>query len=205
MFTKQTISKYTKRLHPLKGVIIFIVVMMLANWFWKIFVHDGNDDTIVTFLGIDITLPFRLMQKEVVRVSGLVFELFNIPFSLSHGNVFEFANHNSTEIVWGCTGIKQAFIFICIMMASRGPWRHKCWYIPAGLIVVHVVNVIRISLVGLVINHNPAAFDMVHSYFFKYIFYLILFLMWAMWEEYFFKKEQQESDKFSEQKQMDTD
>lgn len=195
---------FTKRLHPLRGVIVFVVVMMLANWFWKIFVHDGNYDPDVTFLGIDITLPFRLLQKEVVRVAGLVFELFGIPFNLSHGNVFEFVNHTSTEIVWGCTGIKQGFIFTCIMLASRGPWKHKGWYIPAGLIVVHVVNVTRISFVGLVLSRNPQAFDFVHTYFFKYIFYLIIFLMWVMWEEYFFKKEMRKAGNLPQATQTET-
>ena len=38
-------------------------------------------------------------------------------------------------------------------------------------------------------SDHPASFELIHTYFFKYIFYLIIFLMWVVWEEYFIKKE----------------
>jgi exosortase/archaeosortase family protein len=189
MFTKINFDKYFRQIRPLKGVLIFIVVMMAANWFWKIFVHDGDYDPNVTFLGLDITAPFRFEQKEIIRVVSLIFELFGIPFAINHGTAFEFVNRQSSDIAWGCTGLKQAFIFMCIMIFSCGSWRSKWWYILGGLVVVHIVNIVRISVVGIVLSHNPAAFDLVHTYFFKYIFYLIIFLMWVVWEEYFIKKE----------------
>jgi exosortase/archaeosortase family protein len=196
MVSKQNLAEWWHRLRPLRGVVGFVVTMLLANWFWKLFVYDGPYDPNVTIFGLDITLPFRLLQKEVVRISGLVFELCGIPFALHQGTVFEFANHYSTEIVWGCTGIKQGFIFTCIIATSRGPWKHKGWYIVAGLIAIHLINVIRISLVGIILNYSPSHFDLAHGYFFKYIFYLFIFFFWVGWEEYFFKKEMKERDHF---------
>lgn len=177
---------------PLRGIIVFFITMMLANWFWKIFVHDGDYDPDVTFLQLDITHPFLLLQHEVVRVVGLLFELFQISFALHKGNIFEFANGQNMEVVWGCTGLKQAFIFTCIILVSRGPWKHKCWYVPAGWLLIHIVNVSRICFVGIVISHNPGSFGIMHDYFLKYFFYLIIFVVWIMWEEYFFKKELKE-------------
>lgn len=198
MFRKFAIQDYTERFRPLRGIIGFVVAMMLANWFWKIFVFDGDYEPDVTFFGLNITGPFLFLQVEIVRVVGLVFELFNIPFALHRGNVFEFGNGQSMEIVWACTGLKQAFIFSCIMLTSRGPRVHKCWYIPVGWVLIHIINIARISLVGVVINHNPAAFSVMHDYFFKYIFYLIIFLIWVIWEEYFFKKELKKKAEASE-------
>lgn len=189
MFTKATLNKYLRKLHPLKGVLIFFVVMMVANCFWKNFVHDGDYDPNVTFLGLDISAPFILEQREIVRVVSLFFELVGVPFGIDHGTIFEFANGQHSEIAWGCTGLKQAFIFLCIMVFSRGPWKHKWWYMLGGLAVVHVVNILRISVVGIVMSDHPASFELIHTYFFKYIFYLIIFLMWVVWEEYFIKKE----------------
>jgi exosortase/archaeosortase family protein len=188
MLISENIRKRLLRLQPFQGVIVFVVVMFTANWFWKFFVHDGIYDPIVTLWGINITAPFLSAQHEIVRVAGLVFELFNIPFALSHGSVFVFDNHQSTEIAWGCTGLKQAFIFTCIILFSRGLWKNKWWYILVGLAVVHATNVLRISIVGAVLNYNPDSFDLVHTYFFKYVFYFIIFLMWVLWEEVFCNK-----------------
>jgi exosortase/archaeosortase family protein len=202
MNTPQTVNKIFQRLHPFHGVIVFILVMMLADWLWKFFVHDGNYEPIVTLFGINITWPFRLVQHEIVRVTGLVFQLFHIPFGLLGGTVFVFDNKQSTEIAWGCTGLKQGFIFACIIIFSRGSWKNKWWYILVGLLAVHVINVARISIVGAVLSRNPGAFDLVHTYFFKYIFYFIIFLMWVLWGEMFYlrplrkalKKEEQQEE-----------
>jgi exosortase/archaeosortase family protein len=188
MMIPENIQRLYKKLHPFHGVIVFVLVMFIANWLWKFFVHDGNYDPLVTLFGINITWPFREVQHEIVRVAGLVFELFDIPFTLVHRTLFVFDNNQSTEIAWGCTGLKQAFIFSCIIFFSRGPWKHKWWYIIVGLLAVHVVNVSRISLMGIVMHHNPQSFDLVHTYFFKYIFYLIIFLMWVLWEEIFYTR-----------------
>ena len=38
------------------------------------------------------------------------------------------------------------------MAFSRGPWKHKWWYMLGGLAVVHVVNILRISVVGIVME-----------------------------------------------------
>ena len=185
MIISENIRNKMQRLRPFRGVIMFTLVMFTANWFWKLFVHDGIYDAAVTIWGIDISTPFVAVQHEIVRVAGLVFELFNISFALSRGTVFVFDNQHSTEIAWGCTGLKQAFIFTCIILFSRGTWKNKWWYILVGILVVHVVNVLRISVVGIVLHSNPQSFDLVHTYFFKYIFYLIIFLMWVLWEEVF--------------------
>lgn len=170
------------------GVLIFFVVMMLANWTWKIFVHDGNDDPIVTLFGWNISWPFIIMRNEVIREAGLVFNLFNIPFGLIHGTTFIFANGSQSEIAWGCTGIKQAFIYTCIIAFSRGSWRNKWWFIIAALPILHFFNVTRVSIVGAVLASHPHYFAIVHTWVFKYAFYFLIFLLWVLWEEAFYQR-----------------
>lgn len=174
------------KLTPYHGIILFFVVMMLANWTWKIFVHDGNDDPYVQLFGLNISWPFLKVQHEVIRVVGLVFQLFNIPFGLLHRTTFVFANGASSEIAWGCTALKQAFIFACIIGFSRGSWKNKGWFILAALPILHTFNVIRISVVGAVLAYHPHYFEVVHTFFFKYTFYFLIFLLWVLWQEVFY-------------------
>ena len=180
------IHELWNKLRPYHGVILFFVVMMLANWTWKILVHDGNDDPYVKLFGLNISWPFIKIQHEVIRVVGLVFNLFNIPFGLLHRTTFVFANGASSEIAWGCTAMKQAFIFACIIAFSRGSWKNKWWFILAALPILHAFNVIRISVVGAVLAYHPHYFELVHTFFFKYSFYFLIFLLWALREEFFY-------------------
>ena len=76
------------------------------------------------------------------------------------------------------------FIMLFLMLLFPGPWKAKLWFIPLGLVVIHFVNVFRIFGLGLTLIPWPAYFDQFHDYFFKTIFYFIIFLMWVVWVEF---------------------
>lgn len=84
-----------------------------------------------------------------------------------------------------CTSLKQWLHWIFLMVLFPGPWKHKLWFIPAGLIVIHFVNVFRIFGLGLSLIPWPMQFDLFHDYVFRPVFYLLIFLMWIVWTEFF--------------------
>ena len=54
--------KLPEKLEPFRGVIIFAVVLLLSNFFWKYNVlgdEDTSGDNTVTFWGNDISIPFN--------------------------------------------------------------------------------------------------------------------------------------------------
>jgi exosortase/archaeosortase family protein len=57
------------------------------------------------------------------------------------------------------------------------------WYIPLGLVLVYLFNIFRISSIAAVIEQHPDWFKFTHEYFFKYLFYGLIFGMWVLWEE----------------------
>ena len=97
-----------------------------------------------------------------------------------------------------CASLKQWLHWIFLMLLFPGPWKHKAWYIPAGLVIIEWTNVVRICgilimqilwpnihihLLGSDIN----TFHLAHDYIFKAFFYFIIFLMWVLWVEKFYK------------------
>ncbi len=99
-----------------------------------------------------------------------------------------------------CASLKQWIHWIFLMVIFPGPWKHKAWYIPAGLVVIEWTNVVRIcgilimqilwpdiniQLLGQSIN----TFHLAHDYVFKLFFYLVIFLMWVLWVEQFYNKQ----------------
>ncbi|HPW95352.1 MAG TPA: archaeosortase/exosortase family protein, partial [Paludibacteraceae bacterium] len=75
------------------------------------------------------------------------------------------------------------YIFTCIILFSRGSWKHKAWFIPAGVLVCFLINIVRIIILVVVIENHQAIFKVLHESVLKYIFYGIIFLMWVLWEE----------------------
>lgn len=85
-----------------------------------------------------------------------------------------------------CASLKQWIHWLFLMILFPGPWKHKLWYIPAGLVVIEWTNVVRICGVLLMQIPWPNSFHIAHDYIFKVFFYFIIFLMWVLWVEKFY-------------------
>lgn len=98
--------------------------------------------------------------------------------SLSGGQAY-------VQVTPDCTSLKQWMHWLFLMVLFPGPWKHKIWFIPAGLVVIHFVNVFRIFGLGLSLIPWPMQFHFFHDYIFRPIFYFIIFIMWIVWAEFF--------------------
>ncbi|MDR3652136.1 MAG: exosortase/archaeosortase family protein [Paludibacter sp.] len=178
--------KLPEELEPYRAVILFAVILMLSNFFWKYDVIGDESESInstITFWGFDITPPFTMMAHHVAHVTESVLNFLGSSVSLLPNNSLRHANGNSVLIIWACTGLKQAYIFFCIIAFNRGPWIKKLWYVPFGLVVVYLFNIFRICTITACIEYHPHWFNFLHLYFFKYLYYLVIFGMWVFWEE----------------------
>lgn len=84
-----------------------------------------------------------------------------------------------------CASLKQWCHWIFLMLLFPGPWKHKAWFIPAGLVIIEWTNVIRICGVLMMQIPWPDSFHLAHDYIFKVFFYFVIFLMWVLWVEKF--------------------
>jgi len=166
---------------PYIDILIFVVALLAANWFWKFTVVGDEGGEQVTWFGLDITAPFTWLAAHISRVVYGLIHLVNSGVALSGGTIFYPATGTGTTIVWSCTGLKQSFIWLVIMLVSRGPWKKKAWFIPLGLLCVYAFNILRITLIAMAMEHHPEWFELLHTYIFKYLFYGMQFLLWLWW------------------------
>lgn len=87
-----------------------------------------------------------------------------------------------------CTSLKQWMHWLFLMLIFPGPWKHKAWYIPLGLVIIEFVNVARVVGISLYLIRIPDGFEFAHNVIFKTMFYVIIFLMWMVWVECFLHK-----------------
>ena len=85
-----------------------------------------------------------------------------------------------------CASLKQWMHWIFLMVLFPGPWKHKLWYIPIGLVIIEWTNVIRICGILMMQIPWPNSFHIAHDYIFKVFFYFVIFLMWVLWVEKFY-------------------
>jgi exosortase/archaeosortase family protein len=172
-----------EELNSYRGIINFMIILLITHFAWKFTVIGDESTTEVKFLGIDISAPFNVLTDNIAKTTAIVLTTIGDEITLSDNHVIRHKNGVAVHIVWACSGLKQMYIFICIIAFSRGPWKMKLWYIPLGIIVVYLFNIFRISFITSVIQYHPTWFDFLHEHALKYMFYAVIFGMWVYWEE----------------------
>lgn len=171
------------------GILYFMVILVVSHFLWKFLILGDEGGDQVTIFGADISKPFIFAAHHITEITYNVLNHLGFNVELLPNNVIKhIANNNSVRIVWSCTGIKQAYIFLCIVAFYKGSWKHKLWYIPMGFIFVYLFNIFRIVFIGGIVGKFPEQFTLWHEYILKYAFYLMIFLLWVIWEEKFVQK-----------------
>lgn len=176
-------ESFYSRIDPFVDVVLFAVCLFGANILWKLCVHGDESFGHVSVLGINATGMFDAVAHYVAGRCAWFIGLFRPTVVFSQPDVIGFESGFASRIVWACTAIKQSFIWLIIMLFARGVQKRKLWFIPLGWLMIHIFNVIRISLINMLCEFHPAMFTFWHLYFFKYAFYFMMFLMWVAWNE----------------------
>jgi exosortase/archaeosortase family protein len=178
-------------LKPYQGVLLFLFLLFLFHFSWKIAIEGDMEGDFIYFFGRDITPDwFHTVCLWLTEATAWFVRLFPNTQDLIVDNTHLYFPNGGIRIViiWGCTGIKQMFIYTGIMLLYRGPFLKKLWYIPMGWIILSIYNVIRIAITVLLTNGHPEKFDSLHDGILRYIYYGIVFLLWVFWEEFIFNK-----------------
>ena len=169
-----------------QDVFRFLVVLFVCHFFWKYSI-SYNDDlrvTDLTWLGfVDISAPFAYVTQMTVEVVRSIFGFLGVEVAMSAPRQFLFPNGNTVTVVWACNGLKQMFLFACIILFARGSWSRKMWFIPFGVFVCFVFNIARLLFLIWIVRDYYHMFDFYHEHVTKYLFYAALFLLWVWWNE----------------------
>ena len=181
-----------QQFEPYLDVIIFMITLVVANYAWKwTMVGDEYGDA-VTWLGWDITAPFEFMVCHIASVVYWLISLFRDTASMTDPHTIHFVSGSGTRVIWGCTALKQSFIWLCLILTVRHikgaqsayvTWLHKLWYIPVGWLCCYAFNIFRIFMITLLVEFHPTWFHVLHDYIFKYLFYAMLFGLWVIFVE----------------------
>ena len=191
---KYSFAHLQSQLRPYRDVIVFVVTLLVANYFWKWTMNGDEYGEQVTWFGLDVTAPFEFMACHIASVVYGLLSLFRDTVYMADENTIRFASGVGTTIIWGCSGLKQSFIWLCLILTVRPIFKSsnsqilkfsiaKSLYILLGWLCCYVFNILRIFLIALLIEHHPDWFEVLHNYIFKYLFYAMLFGLWVIFVE----------------------
>ncbi|WP_083320736.1 exosortase X [Hymenobacter glacialis] len=80
-----------------------------------------------------------------------------------------------------CNGLVLYALFAGFVAAFPGPWQRKLWYIPAGIVLIWCLNVVRVAALAINHQYSQASVDFNHHYTFTFIVYAFIFGLWMLW------------------------
>jgi exosortase/archaeosortase family protein len=188
---KEKLAHYITFLKPYKGILMFLFLLFFFHFSWKIAIDGDMEDDFMLFFGKDITPDwFHTACRWLTSAAAWLVHLFpNTQDLVEDDTLLYFPDGGiRISIIWGCTGIKQMFIFTGIMLFYRGPFLKKLWYIPMGCVILTIYNVIRVGVTVILTRGHAERFDSLHDGILRYIYYAIVFVLWLIWEEFIFNK-----------------
>lgn len=80
-----------------------------------------------------------------------------------------------------CNGITLWALFVGFVIAYPGKIKNKFWFIPLGMLLIHIINIARIVALCLIVYYAPNALAFNHTYTFTILVYAFVFWLWLLW------------------------
>lgn len=126
----------------------------------------------------DAWLSNNVASVSAALLSGVGFE------ATVYGRTVVLPEVVGIQIVNGCNGLSTIGLFIGFVVAYPGRAWRRVLFIPTGILVIYVTNVLRVSTMLLVQKYWPVAFDPLHGFGLTTIFYVVVFGLWVAWTHY---------------------
>tara|TARA_R110002050_G_scaffold18186_2_gene53249 strand:+ start:5838 stop:6425 length:588 start_codon:yes stop_codon:yes gene_type:complete len=91
-------------------------------------------------------------------------------------------NVYAVSVEEGCNGINIMILFAAFVVGFGGRIKNMLWFIPFGLIFIHLANIGRLLLLCLLnVEWGGRGFHFFHKYGFTAVLYLAILVLWYLW------------------------
>ncbi|MDX9797409.1 MAG: exosortase/archaeosortase family protein [Bacteroidales bacterium] len=187
------IKNYLKKNRAIKDLLLFVLVTILFHFlYWE---TKMNTWLFGAFTKDIFDFFTKIAFNGVVFLSSIFFDtdFEAIQSSLRFYNSSDNAIICTMKVVNSCSGIKQILqLFMIILVLPNKFWKRMIYFLCTSLIVIFF-NIIRIfGLTGVLLYH-PDKYQFIHDWIGRPFHYIIIFLIWLIWIEFFaYKKKKAE-------------
>jgi exosortase/archaeosortase family protein len=162
------------------GIFMFIAITLIIHFTFRYWANHLN------FYPLEekVTVTRDWLADMAFRHTAKVMKILGYQFDDAR-NTITYEDGRWLAINKSCSGFKQLLQAFFLFLLFPGPLKHKLWFVPLAMVLMHVANIIRLVGVAITLYYFPDWWEFSHDYVFRFVFYLILFLLWIVWEEKF--------------------
>jgi exosortase family protein XrtF len=139
-----------------------------------------------------VTHWVTVQSAAVLSAIGHESIAFDIPRTRTTAIIYK--ERSVVSVYEGCNGLNVAIIFLSFVIAFGPYTKRMAWFIPAGLLIIHIFNLFRIIGLFLIVRYAPGYLYFTHKFLFTAFIYAIVFALWLWWVGDVFKKKKHAVD-----------
>jgi exosortase family protein XrtF len=161
-------------------ILKFLGVYMVGNIFYGIFIthFEPHPDPITVWVTQQVADILNLISPPVTALAHPSKPTVWVLQKVAIISVFE-----------GCNGLNVLVVFFAFVFAFGPVSRKLIWFLPLGIVLIHVSNLFRIGLLFFVSRNFPHHLYFLHKYFFTAFIYAVVFALWFYWIQISKRKE----------------
>ncbi len=157
----------------LRFLLIFLSVYFGLNLIYGVWIES---------LGTKPDIATQWVSSQSAKLVGLVSdEAYAVPNTEGPTIRIMTGNRIILNVFEGCNGINVVIVFLAFILAFGGSTKKMIWFIPGGLLVIHLFNLGRIILLYYLSYNNSTFFYYFHKYFFTAVIFGAVFILWWLW------------------------
>lgn len=172
---KGKIRTRKEQLNWIKDILIFVIIILGFHYLYLWALPFLNSLEIYRLVLLKVTNFVFFESSWIVKTF-----IYDITTS---GRIIYLEGNRFIEVSTGCSGFKPTLEFFVLFILFPGSWEKKSWYIPLGIILIHLLNIIRIVSLTIIIMNCPQIWEFAHDWIFRPLFYIFIFGMWVIWNE----------------------
>lgn len=129
----------------------------------------------------EITHQFSRFNEWNALLCGGLLRLIGIPAARS-GTTLVLGN-SGLDIISECSAVHIGILFTAGVIAFPTTWRARALGLAAGLPLIFVINLLRITSLGIVVRYRAALLPLFHEYLWQVLFVLVVAALYLLWIE----------------------
>jgi exosortase family protein XrtF len=104
-------------------------------------------------------------------------------YLLMNDNFTRFVVDNDyvARVVEGCNALSVMILFVAFVVAFKGKLLTTIVFSLSGVLIIHVLNIIRIALLVIGLRYYEEHKTLMHDIIFPLFIYGVVFLLWIFW------------------------
>ncbi len=158
----------------------FFVTYGVLTFFYQLYLNSFDSEKFET----DGFTEFVAVQtKDVLHLLG---QDASIAPHATQPSVKLFLNGKFiARVVEGCNAMSVMILFVAFVIAFRGKVKQTIVFVLVGILIIHVLNILRIALLTIALYHYPEYEHILHGVVFPLFIYGVVFGLWVLWVQKF--------------------